>query len=73
MKLLLLFLLLLWLWAKRVVVELGVQDGENFPRLCGKKKNKQEAGANQQSGLTKFKVQSSPRWNRGVFLIYRYS
>jgi len=36
MKLPLLFLLLLWLWAKKVVVELGVWDGEIFPRLCGK-------------------------------------
>jgi len=45
---------------------------KRFQWLCGKKKNKREAGANEQPGLTKFKVESPPRWDLRVFLVYRF-
>ena len=36
------------------------------------KKIKREAGANEQAGLTKVKVESLPRWDLHFFLVYRY-
>ena len=50
-------------WEKKKVSE----------RLCGKKKIKREAGANEQARLTKVKVESPPRWDLRFFLVYRYN
>ena len=49
----------------------GIYEGEKVLVAVWEEKKKREAGANGQSGLTKFKVQCPPRWNRGFFLIYR--
>jgi len=52
-------------------IQKGIYECEEVSVAVWEEKNKREAGANEQPGLTKFKVESPPRWDLRFFLVYR--
>jgi hypothetical protein len=59
------YLQFLWKFKRRLkqTEVLDVWEKNSSERLYGKKDHKPEAGANELSGQTKFKVRAPPEWN----------